>query len=89
MAGKTRNLPYTSALIRQHEFWRPRMSSEQHNDEDYVVFLPGVPDTNTGTVLPAKRTLRLLPSMTANQLDASLKKMGKGLLSETAFTTDE
>jgi hypothetical protein len=26
--------------------------------------------------------LRLLSSMTANQLDASLKKIGKGLLSE-------
>ena len=81
--GRAKTLPYTSALIKQHEFWQPAYVIEQDRDENCVVFVPGVPDTNRGTVLLAKRhELRLLSSLTANQLDASLKKMGKGLLSE-------
>jgi len=32
--------------------------------------------------------VRLVPSLTANELDACLKKMGKGLLSEYAIKTE-
>jgi hypothetical protein len=48
-----------------------------------VVFLPEIPETNKGRVLLEKRDqVRIIPSMTATQLDASLKKARKGLLIE-------
>jgi hypothetical protein len=56
---------------------------EQDGAGNYLAFVPSVPDTNNGSVLLAKRDeLRFLSSITADQLDASLKVMGKGLLSE-------
>ncbi len=76
-------LPYTSALIKQREYWQPAYVIEEDGNGNYVVFLPDTPDTNTGHVLLAKQDqVRILVSLTTDQLDASLKKLGKGLLSE-------
>jgi hypothetical protein len=79
---RLRTLPYTSALIKHQEFWRPAYLVEQDGVGNCVVFLPSVPDTNRGSIVLATRDeLRLVPSMPANALDASLKRMGRGLLS--------
>jgi hypothetical protein len=80
---KVRALDYTSALIRWQEYWRPAYIVEQDEDGTCVLFLPDVPETNKGHVLLAKNDhVRVVSSITANQLDASLKKMGRGLCSE-------
>jgi hypothetical protein len=80
---KVKTLPYPCALIRRHEYWQPAYLIEQDGDGNYVMFLPGAPDTSSGSVLLATHDqLKFVPGITANQLDASLKKMGKGLLSE-------
>jgi hypothetical protein len=80
---KVRALDYTSALIRWQEYWRPAYIVEQDDDGTCVLFLPDVPETNKGHVLLAKNDhVRVVSSITANQLDASLKKMGRGLCSE-------
>ena len=80
---KVRVLPYTSALIRYQEYWQPGYIVEQDQDGNCVVFLPDTPETNKGHVLLAKPDqLRIVSSLTANQLDASLRKSGKGLLIE-------
>lgn len=80
---KVRALDYTSALIRWQEYWRPAYIVEQNEDGTCVLFLPDVPETNKGHVLLAKNDhVRVVSSITANQLDASLKKMGRGLCSE-------
>jgi uncharacterized membrane protein len=80
---KVRALDYTSALIRWQEYWRPAYIVEQDEDGTCVLFLPDVPETNKGHVLLAKQDqVRVVSSITANQLDASLKKMGRGLCSE-------
>ena len=80
---KVRVLPYTSALIRWEEYWQPGYVVEQDQDGNCVVFLPEIPETNKGHVLLAKQDqVQIVASMTANQLDASLKKIGKGLLSD-------
>jgi uncharacterized membrane protein len=80
---KAKVLPYTSALVRWQDYWQPAFIVEQDGAGNYVVFLPDSPETHKGHVLLAKgdqiRTLSLIP---ANQFDATLKKMGKGLLSE-------
>jgi len=82
--GKAPRLPYASALIRQQDFWRPVYIVEQDADGNCVVFAPNVPDTSTGTIMLARRhDLMLLPSLSANDLDASLKKRGVGLSSIT------
>lgn len=84
--NRLKMLPYASALIRLHDYWQPAYVVEQDDEGHYVVFVPSAPDTNSGRVLLANRDqLRLVPSMTASQLDASLKKMGRGLLSEYAI----
>jgi uncharacterized membrane protein len=76
-------LPYTAALIRQQEFWQPAYIIEQDAHGNYVVFLPDTPETSKGHVLLAKPDqVREVPSVTADQLEASLKKLGSGLLSE-------
>jgi uncharacterized membrane protein len=80
---KVRVLPYRSALIRWEEYWQPGFVVEQNQDGNCLVFLPEIPETNKGHVLLARQDqVRILESMTANQLDASLKKIGKGLLSD-------
>ena len=81
--NKVKILPYTSALIKQQEYWQPAFIVEQDGDGNYVVFLPSVPETNKGHVLLAKHDqVRNVSSVTASQLEAALKNMGKGLLSE-------
>jgi len=80
---KVKVLDYTSALIHWQEYWRPAYIVEQDQDGNCVLFLPDAPETTRGHVLLAKREqLRVVPSITANQLDASLKNMGRGLCSE-------
>jgi len=80
---KVKVLDYTSALIRWQEYWRPAYIIEHDKNGNCVVFLPDAPETSRGHVLLAKRDqLRVLPSITPNQLDASLKTMGRGLCSE-------
>ena len=80
---KMRGLDYTSALIRWQEYWRPAYIVEQGEDGTCVLFLPDVPETNKGHVLLAKHDhVRVVSSITGDQFDASLKKMGKGLCSE-------
>jgi hypothetical protein len=83
LQSKIRILPYAAALIKQHEYWQPAYVVEQDHEGNYVLFLPDIPETNKGHVLLANESLvKLMPSVTANQLDASLKKIGRGLLTE-------
>jgi uncharacterized membrane protein len=83
LQNKRRILPYASAVVRQHECWLPAYVIEQDPDRNYVLFVPDVPETSKGHILFAKGAdVRVIASLTANQLDASLKSMGKGLLSE-------
>jgi hypothetical protein len=80
---KVRVLNYTTALVRWQEYWQPGYIIEQDQEGNCVLFLPDIPETNKGHVLLAKQDqIRILSSITANQLDASLKKMGIGLCSE-------
>jgi len=80
---KVKVLDYTSALIRWQEYWRPAYIIEQDKDGNCVLFLPDAPETTKGHVLLTKRDqLRVVSSITANQLDASLKNMGRGLCTE-------
>lgn len=81
---KTRILPYTSALLKQQDYWQPAFVVDQRSDGSCVLFLPNTPETNAGQVLIARLDqVRLLPSLSANELDMSLKKTGKGLLNES------
>ena len=85
---KVRILPYTSALIRLDEYWQPAYLVEQDQEGNCVVFLPEIPETNKGHVLLARQDqVRIMESLTANQLDASLKKAGRGLLSDYGIHT--
>jgi uncharacterized membrane protein len=78
---RTRTLPYASVLVRGDLGWQPAFLIEQDVDGHCVLFVPRAPDTSAGSILLATRDqLRFLPAITANQLDASLKTMGKGLL---------
>jgi uncharacterized membrane protein len=86
---KVRILPYSSALIKHQDFWRPAYIIEGDQDGNHVVFLPDIPDTDKGHVLLAKKDqIVVLSSVTANELEASLKKMGKGLLTEYRIQRD-
>jgi len=85
---KVRALPYTSALIRWQDYWQPAYVVEQDQEGNCVLFLPEIPETTRGHVLVARHDqVRNVDSMTANQLDESLKKSGKGLLSHYGIHT--
>ena len=85
---KVRVLPYIIALIRREEHWQPGYIVEQDQEGNCVIFLPEIPETNKGHVLLVRQDqLRIVESITANQLDASLKKTGKGLLSDYGIQT--
>jgi hypothetical protein len=89
IAHKTKILPYASALFMQGDCQQPAFVVDKDNDGNFVLFLPDVPDTSHGQVLVARADkVRLVPSLTANELDACLKKMGKGLLSEYAINRE-
>lgn len=82
VGNKPKIIPYAVALIQRQEYWQPGYVVEQDGDGNYVVFLPDTPETNKGHILLARQEqIRLVPSVTANQIDASLKQLGKGLLS--------
>ena len=83
LQNKVKVLPYTSALVRWEDYWQPGYIVEQDEGGNCVVFLPEIPETNKGHVLLVRQDqVRIVASMTANQLDASLKKIGKGLLND-------
>ena len=85
LQAKTRHLPYAAALIRQQEYWTPAYVVEQDPAGNCVVFVPAAPDTSKGHVLLAHRDqLRFAAPATANQVDASLRSLGKGLLGTIA-----
>ena len=70
-------------MIKEHDFWRPVFVVEQAVDGHTVVFVPSVPDTSKGSVLlVAREDVQLVPTLSATDLDASLKKLGAGLVSE-------
>ena len=80
---KVKVLPYTSAFVMHSGFWRPGYVIEQDGAGNSVIFLPDIPNTDQGHVLLASdHQIEVVPSISANQLDATLKKLGKGLLSE-------
>jgi uncharacterized membrane protein len=83
LQGTPPTLPYASGFIKQQNFWRPVFVVEQGVDGYYVVFVPSVPDTTKGSVLlVAGKDVQLVPALSAIDLDASLKKLGAGLLSD-------
>jgi uncharacterized membrane protein len=76
-------LPYESALVKHHDCWQPAYVVERDQNQNYVLFLPDIPDTSKGRVILAQGDrVRMVSSIRANELDESLKKLGKGLLSE-------
>ena len=86
IAHKTKMLPYASALLKRGDCHQPAFVVDKDNDGNFVLFLPDIPETSHGQVLIARADeVLLVPSLTANELDAFLKKMGKGLLSECAI----
>ncbi len=81
IAQKTKILPYTSAWLTLGDCDQPVFITDKDDVGNFVLFLPDVPDTSRGRVLVARADkVRMMPSLTASELDASLKKMGEGLL---------
>ena len=78
---RTGTLPYASVLVRGDLGWQPAFLIEQDVEGRCVLFVPRAPDTSAGSVLLATRiNCGSCRRITANQLEASLKTMGKGLL---------
>jgi len=78
-----RSLPPTSVLVMQSGFWRPGYAIEHDAAGNSVIFVPDTPNTDQGQVLLAtKNQIQVLATVSPNQLDAALRKLGKGLLSE-------
>ena len=86
IARKTKILPFASAWLTLGDCDQPVFVINKDDVGNFVLFLPDVPDTSRGRVLVTRTDkVRMMPSLTANELDAILKKMGEGLLSERAI----
>ena len=89
MALRNKILPYASAFLKQGDCQQPAFVVEKDNDGNFVLFVPDIPETGHGQVLVARADkVQLVPSLTANGLDVCLKKMGKGLLSESGINRE-
>jgi len=87
VGNKPRTIPYAAALIQWRDYWQPGYVVEHDGNGNYVIFLPDTPETSKGHILLARQEqIRLVPSVTANEVDASLKQQGKGLLSNYGLT---
>jgi uncharacterized membrane protein len=83
LQGRNKTLSYATALLRQQEVWRPVYVVERDAKGTSVVFAPEASDPTKGTILlVAQGDVRLLPSLSAADLEASLKKCGAGLVSK-------
>ncbi len=83
IARKTRILPFPCAWLMLESYDQPVFIIDKDDVGNFVLFAPDVPDTSHGRVLVARADkLRMMPSLTANELEAILKKMGEGLLRE-------
>ena len=86
VANKAKLLPYASALLYQGDCQQPAFVIDKDDEGNLVLFLPEIPETNHGRVVVAHRDkVRLVPSLSANELNVLLKNLGKGLLSERAI----
>jgi hypothetical protein len=86
VANKAKLLPYASALLNQGDCQQPAFVIDKDDEGNFVLFLPEIPETNHGRVVVAHRDkVRLVPSLSANELNVLLKNLGKGLLSERAI----
>lgn len=84
---KTKILPYASALLKEQDCWQPAFVVDRDDRDNFVLFVPSIPETNKGrVVLASVEHVRLVPSLTANELDVSLKKMGEGLLNKCGIS---
>lgn len=75
-------LPPVSALVMLAGFWRLGYVIEQDATGNSVVFLPDSPNTDQGHVLLATASQIQIVPVSPYQLEAKLKSLGKGLLSE-------
>ena len=76
-------------MLKQGDCQQPAFVVDKDKDGNFVLFLPDIPETTHGQVLVARADkVRLVPSLTADELDACLRKMGKGLLSEYAINKE-
>ncbi len=83
LQNKGASLPYASALIERPEGWQPVYVIERGDGDLCVLFVPDAPDTGRGHVLLARSAqVKIISSASATQMDAVLKKLGKGLVSE-------
>lgn len=82
LQNKVQILPYQTVLIKRGAYQQPGYIVEENDKGDCVVFLPHV-NLITGYVVIAPRDqVQVLTCVTANELQDSLKQMGKGLLSK-------
>lgn len=85
VANKTKLLPYASALLNQGDCQHPAFVIDKDGEGNFVLFLPDIPETNHGRVVVAHQDkVRLVPSLSANELNVLLKNLGKGLLNDRA-----
>ena len=86
IARKTKILPFATAWLTLGDCDQPAFVIDKDDVGNFVLFLPDIPDTSRGRVLVARADkVRVMRSLTANELDAILKKIGEGLLSERAI----
>ena len=80
--NKEKSIPYVPALLKsENDFLKPVYVIEDDDKENSVVYIPDIPETGTGQIFIVKtKSLTILTSTTANELDKILKSKGKGLL---------
>ena len=81
---KEKLIPYTPALLKvDSSFLQPVFIIEKGETGEHVILVPAIPETNKGQILIVnEERLTRITSVTANQFDAALKKLGAGLLSQ-------
>jgi hypothetical protein len=70
-----------NSVDQQHEYSCPAYLVEEDQNGSSVMLLPEIPDTSRGhTLLVARGSIKLVPSVTADRLDASPTEDRKGIV---------
>ncbi|MBB4804655.1 putative membrane protein [Flavobacterium nitrogenifigens] len=82
--NKRKKKPSTDVpiLLKNGEFWQPAHLIEEDANGNAVIFVPTAPAKDQGQILIVKSTdFKKLSETTLGSLDASIKSLGKGILS--------
>jgi uncharacterized membrane protein len=79
MLGEDNEAEHRAILVRIDDGWSPAFMIEAFGDQQYVVFVPDVPKSSTGSVYVVEESQVRFLHISFNELDLIIRNFGAGL----------